>query len=177
MQRLNENIFHLYNKWKDGYVRKENSVNLMLNNLIDNFPYLKNDLKISENGKSVDIIGGVNIGGHAVFVVQDKYLINGKLPFPFGECKCDYYIESDLKSLDGSPKKVDGGFYCIRCKSITSLKGISEEISGDLDIVSTPITSLEYFPKYIGGNIEMDSRLEGEKIPDGVVIKGKIKYV
>lgn len=24
MNKLNENIFHLYNKWKDGYIRKEN---------------------------------------------------------------------------------------------------------------------------------------------------------
>ena len=177
MIKLNENIFHLYDKWKDGYIRKENSVNLKFNNLTDNFPYLKDDLKISENGKSVDIIRGAAIVGHSVFVVKDRYLIDGKLPFPFGECKCDYFIEGELKSLVGSPKKVDGDFYCIRCKSITSLEGISEEISGNLDIIGTPITSLEYFPKYIGGNVEMDSRLKGEKIPDGVVIKGVIKYM
>ena len=86
MNKLNENIFRQYSKWKTGYERKENSLQMRLNNFLSNE---RNRLyadvcHISEDGKHVDCDTDVYI--------FDEDLIDGKFPLPFGKIKGDFFV-------------------------------------------------------------------------------------
>ena len=83
MNKLNENIFHQYNKWKKNYIRKENSMQMRLNDFLSK----RNDRNadkyhISEDGKYVDCDETVTI--------TEKDLIDGKFPIPFGKVDGDF---------------------------------------------------------------------------------------
>ena len=54
MKSLNENIFHQYNKWKKNYVRKENSIEIKLNEFLSRNTVYIDYLSISEDGKCVN---------------------------------------------------------------------------------------------------------------------------
>ena len=85
MNKLNENIFHQYNKWKSGYVRKENSLQLRLQKFLDEYEDRHVDwYHISEDGKHVDC--DINV------YINDIDLIDGKFPFPFGKVKGDFFV-------------------------------------------------------------------------------------
>ena len=192
MKSLNENIFHQYNKWKKNYVRKENSIEIRVNEFLDGNPFYKDYISISEDGTRVNC--SVSI------VIYDEMLINGKFPFPFGEvdgnfvCSvCDELIslegapkeidgnfESDkcpkLTSLKGAPEKVGGDFDCSHCENLTSLEGAPKEVSEFFDCTYCPnLTSLEHLPKKIGGVLRVDERFRG-KIPSDVKIIMGIQY-
>ena len=77
MNKLNENIFHLYDKWKQGYKRKENSLQARLSNFLSTKKRHFDMYQISEDGKHVDCDEPI--------VISDSDLINGKFPFPFGK--------------------------------------------------------------------------------------------
>lgn len=148
MDKLNENIFHLYNNWKKGYVRKENSVKMKLQEFLANSKnytyktYNESDFTISEGGDKVD----VNI--------EDFQLTGNfeKLPFPIGKCKkltiaCCF----KLKSLEGCPDEVDE--CTIKwCNSLTSLKGAPKNVKYDFICKDNAILeSLDGCPKTVGG--------------------------
>ena len=149
MNKLNENIFHQYNKWKSGYVRKENSLQLRLQKFLDEYEDRNVDwYHISEDGKHVDC--DINV------YINDIDLIDGKFPFPFG--------------------KIKGEFGCWNCKSLISLEGAPKEVSGFFVFCGCEnLTSIEGLPKEIGGNLYIDKRFNG-KIPNDVTIVGEIKY-
>ena len=129
MEKLNENIFHQYNKWKTGYVRKENSLQMRLNNFLTHFnapkSYTKN-FSISEDGTCVNCTGDV--------FIYDENLINGKLPIPFGKVDGEFDCSGckELISLEGAPEEVDGDFLCFSCKSLKSFDGLPKKIGGYL---------------------------------------------
>ena len=137
MDKLNENIFHQYNKWKKGYERKENSLQMRLNDFLSNKKRNVDCYHISEDGKYVDCDESIVIG--------DSDLINGKFPFPFGKVKGDFGCWSceSLISLEGAPNEVGGDFDCRECDNLTSLKGSPKNISGFMDCSGCKITSLE----------------------------------
>ena len=166
MKQLNENIFQQYSKWKTGYVRKENSLQMRLNNFVSNYSEYESRLEISNDGK-INILGD--------FKLSEEMLIDGKFPFKFGKCigRFDCSFLSDLvslegapeevgktftcrncrslTSLEGAPKKVGGRFNCSYCKNLTSLKGAAEEVNGDfLCMGCEKITSLEGAPEEVG---------------------------
>lgn len=118
MRTLNENIFHQYNKWKQGYERKENSLEVKLSNFIST----NTDLyKISKDGKHVDVNGSL--------LLYDENLINGELPVPFGEVKQDCYIECpSLKSMKNAPKKIKGQLTFYNCPNLKSMDGYVDEV-------------------------------------------------
>ena len=193
MDKLNENIFHQYNKWKQGYERKENSIKIRLNDFLDRNPLYRDNLSISEDGKCVNCTGNI--------FIYDRDLINGKFPFPFGtvidgdfsclECK-------ELISLEGAPEKVEGCFSCKECPKLTSLVGAPKEVDGFFScgfcknlksLEGAPekvgrwfacagcdsLTSLEHLPKEIG-TLYVDKRFKG-KIPSDILArKYNIKY-
>ena len=159
MNKLNENIFHLYDKWKQGYVRKENSLQLRLQNFLDVYKVNKKSVfydkmpkcTISEDGQKVNVKGLVNI------LIRDEYLINGKLPIPFAEVKGIFNINGcdDLISLEGAPEKVGKNFLCDCCVNLTSLKGAPEKIGRRFDCsYCDKITSLEGAPEKVGGDFD-----------------------
>ena len=105
MNKLNENIFHQYNKWKQGYERKENSLQMRLNNFLSNEIDRNADkYHISEDGKYVDCDTDVYL--------YDLDLIDGKFPFPFG--------------------KINGHFNCANCENLKSLEGAPQKVKKDL---------------------------------------------
>ena len=112
MQRLNENIFHQYNKWKTGYIRKENSIKIRLNEFLDAHPSYKDYLSISEDGKRVNCSSSI--------FIYDIDLSNGRFPFPFGTVNGDFdcSVCSELISLEGAPEEVDKNFTCSECSSL-----------------------------------------------------------
>ena len=145
MNKLNENIFHQYNKWKENYVRKENSIKFKLNDFLDRHPKHKDTFSISEDGKCVNCSGSV--------FISDEDLINGKFPFPFGTVYGDFDCDSckELISLEGAPKEVGGSFWTYSCPNLTSLKGAPEKVDDDFTCGNCPnLTSLEGAPKEVG---------------------------
>ena len=157
MKTLNENIFHQYNKWKTGYVRKENSLQLRLQKFLDYYKVNKNSVfyckmpkcTISKDGRKVNVNGLVNI------LIHDEYLINGKLPFPFGDVKEIFNVNScdDLISLEGAPEKVGKSFFCECCHNLTSLKGAPKKVGRNFDCsYCDKLTSLEGAPEKVGGD-------------------------
>ena len=169
MNKLNENIFHQYNKWKKNYVRKENSIIFKLNDFLDRNPDYEDTLSISEDGKCVNCSGSI--------LLYNSMLINGKLPFPFGKingyfscCGCGELTSlegapeevkgsfncskcSNLTSLEGAPKKVGLDFSCIECSKLTSLKGAPKEVVRSFTCSRCPsLTSLEGAPEKVGGD-------------------------
>ena len=192
MKSLNENIFHQYNKWKNGYVRKENTIKIRLNEFLDKNPKYEDTLSISDNETFVNCSGSISI--------YDDYLIDGKLPFPFGkvdgnfDCSActelislegapkeviGYFVCSDcpnLISLEGAPKEVGGGFSCSYCGELTSLEGAPEKVGDVFNCSDCPnLTSLKYLPKEINGVLKVDKRFR-EKIPSDIKIIMGIQY-
>ena len=169
MNKLNENIFNQYNKWKKGYVRKENSLQMRLDNFLSNKH--SGVYRISEDGKHVDCDNTV--------IIWNSDLINGKLPFPFGKvkgtfkCTCKdlislegapkeiggnfkFYLCPNLTSLVGAPKEVGKSFSCNNCPKLTSLEGAPEKVGGDFSCQKTSIKSLEGAPINVGGDFICD---------------------
>ena len=166
MNKLNENIFHQYNKWKKGYERKENSLQLRLNNFLSDKANVEftDSCHISKDGKHIDFNTSITI--------RDVDLIDGKLPFPFG--KIDGYFDcaflDDLVSLEGAPEEVTGDFFCSNCPKLTSLEGAPEKVGGDFCTHLCPnLTSLEHLPKKIGGGLSVDKRFMG-KLPSDILV-------
>ena len=190
MDKLNENIITLYSKWKEGYVRKENSFELK----VRNFLYNRKDagiFEISKDGNHLNAIDDVKI--------FEEDILDGKLTVPFGEVKgafdCSYcssltslegapqkvkyfvcHCCGSLLSLVGAPKEVKHDFKFAYCKNLTSLEGAPEKVKGDFNCeYCRKLKSIEDLPKEIGGNLYINKKFKGE-IPDDVTIGGKIKY-
>ena len=73
----------------------------------------------------------------------------------FGKVKGNFYCVNckSLTSLKGVPKEVGGGFYCSRCNSLRSLEGAPKEVNGYFNCsYCTSLTSLEGIPKAVGRN-------------------------
>ena len=146
MNKLNENIFHQYNKWKTGYERKENSIQMRLSNFLSNeVNHLYVDYcHISKDGKHVDCGTDMRI--------LDEDLINGKFPFPFGKVKGHFTCDGckELISLEGAPKEVGKSFMCFSCPNLTSLKGAPEKVGGQFACSDcSNLTSLKGAPKEV----------------------------
>lgn len=186
MKQINENIFHQYNKWKTGYVRKENSLELKIKIFLDNYnvdaskySYFRNfpDMSVSEDGTKVNVKGNVRI--------TEKNTINGKLPFSFDKVEgiMSFSDNELISSFEGLPETVGGTFICSFCENLTSLKGAPEKIDGDFDCrgcknltsidTSTEevkgnflcfgcdsLTSVEGLPKKIGGYLVVDDEFK-----------------
>ena len=166
MNKLNENIFHQYNKWKKNYVRKENSIIFKLNDFLDKHPSYEDILSISEDGTSVNCSSSI--------VIYDGMLINGKFPFPFGTVIGHFNCSEceELISLEGAPKEVGGSFCCSNCPNLTSLVGAPEEVGGSFSCNNCPkLTSLEGAPEKVGRNFSCQKTsiksLEGAPINVG----------
>ena len=146
MNKLNENIFHLYNKWKSGYVRKENSLRMRLDKFTNEKDRHDDKYRISEDGKHVDCDESI--------VITDSDLINGKLPIPFGKVKGDFDCREckSLISLEGAPKEVDWSFWSYSCPNLTSIVGAPEKVGNDFECSECPIISLEGAPQIVKGD-------------------------
>lgn len=150
MDKLNENIITLYNKWKSGYVRKETDLEEKIKPMrewvekhfpeecYDNFSYYKD---------------GIIYNGD--FNMPDSSLIDGELPYPFIEITGYFSIYySSIKSFKNFPSIVGGDFLCEHCDLLTSLDGLPSKINGDIKIGYCPqITSIEkgILPKKVNG--------------------------
>ena len=182
MEKINENIINLYNKWKNGYTRKENSFELRVKDFLSNKGYV-NKYKISEDGKHLNVFGDVYIFNNDIH--------DGKLPVPFGKVDSFFNCSDcrNLTSLEGAPKKVGDGFNCNGCYSLTSLEGAPESVDGFFDcswcdniasLVGAPenvggsfycnrcdnLTSLKGAPKEVGVNFHCDGCPKLESIED-----------
>lgn len=89
--------------------------------------------------------------------ITDEDLVNGKLPFRFGEVDGDFicFFCHSLTSLEGCPEKVVGNFSCPWCDSLTSLEGSPKEVGGDFNCFHCKnLTTLFGCPEKIGGNVD-----------------------
>lgn len=72
----------------------------------------------------------------------------------------DYDVsDSAITSLDGLPQKIEGGCVLENNNQLTSLSGSENTtIGGSLYLVGCPIKNFEYFPKRVGGDLEIDGK-------------------
>ena len=148
MEIINENIIHLYNKWKEGYTRKENDTKINIKSFLSD----RDDIdifEISKDGKYLNI----NCDKYnTMFKLHDDDLLNGKIPVPFGICDGTFscYELTNLVSLEGSPRIVKGNFGCGFCNGLTSLVGAPEEVTSDCNVnYCNGLTSLVGAPKKV----------------------------
>ena len=156
MIELNENVILLYNKWKEGYVRKETEFEVMrewvesnfTNKLYnhDEFEYYKNGITYNHHSKSkfeADI--------HCL-VIRDRYLVDGKLPYQFISVSNSFKFKycSSLTSLENSPIDVGGNFYCMYCDNLKSLEGAPKNIEYSFECTNNhALESIEGIPEEI----------------------------
>ena len=156
MNKLNENIFRQYNKWKTGYVRKENSILFRINqflsvermsDIMDNKNIISDyTINCKDGNYSLDINIDEKDGDYddVCVYIYESDLINGELPFKFGEVNAGFYIDCDVKSLKNSPDFVKDKLSLHGCNSLTSLVGITQHVNGTLYLSGCKsITSLE----------------------------------
>ena len=89
-------------------------------------------------------------------IISDTDLINGKLPFKFGRVDKNFICMkcTSLTSLKGAPQEVGEDFDCRKCTSLASLEGVPQEVGGNFYCRNCPsLKSLEDAPKKIGGEI------------------------
>ena len=155
MKSLNENIFHQYNKWKTGYVRKENDVKIRMQTFIEEH-HIKNYSIITDKKKGIKYL---NVYDPLNTIrIHDEDLVNGKLPFKFGEISDGLmFLDCEtLISLEGAPKKIDKFINIQNCPNLTSLKGAPQEgVSMILLINCGKLVSLEGLPKIIDGRFSI----------------------
>ena len=145
MNKLNENIFHLYNRWKEGYVRKETS-------LEEKIKPMKEWAEKAFNEDDFDKMdfdpNGITVNG--MLLISSSELTD-EIPYPFVECESFTLLPStSIKSLKNCPKYVEE-FDCSACASLTSLEGAPEKSKITFscnDCIS--LTSLVGAPKEIG---------------------------
>ena len=84
-----------------------------------------------------------------------------------GDFECGY--NQLLTTLKGSPKRVNGGFFCY-FNALTSLEGAPSYVSGNFICTTNQLTSLKGAPEYVGGSFGCgDNRLTS--------LEGAPKYV
>lgn len=147
MNKLNENIFHQYNKWKSGYVRKETVIEKRIKEMTE---WVKEKFATREyniNDFEIDGIEGISYDGSFGLMIDDNMLVDGKLPYPFNKVSTPFifYYCKTLLSLENTPRFARG-ISIQNCPKITSLKGGPEYT----EIVSIrkcdSLTSLEGAP-------------------------------
>ena len=91
--------------------------------------------------RTIDVDGDVNL--------YRKNLT--KLPLKFNKVSGTFYCnDTQLTTLEGSPKEVGGGFYCFN-NQLTSLEGGPIKVGGEFYCSHNQLTSLEGGPKEVGG--------------------------
>ena len=92
-----------------------------------------------------------------------------------------FYFDSNksLNSLEGAPKEVGGDFYCYGCHSLKTLKGAPKEVGEDFSCINCEsLKSLEGAPKEVGGDFSCygcAGKFTIEDVKKISDVKGKIK--
>ena len=152
MYKINENIFHLYDKWKEGYVRKETALEEKIKPMKEwakkTFPTVFDKLSFSIDGIFAD----------CSILLYDNYLVNGEIPYPFIECTGDFiaFEVTQLVSLKNFPNIVGGSCNLYGCKQLASLEGAPKEVGGHFCCQHTSIESLKGAPINVGRNFLCD---------------------
>jgi hypothetical protein len=87
-----------------------------------------------------------------------EYLTDGSFVWTEVAGKFDCYRCTELKSLEGAPRKVGGGFGCMGCTSLVNLKGMPEFVGGLADFTwCKSLESLEGIAREIIGGLTIES--------------------
>lgn len=107
----------------EGNSRKEDSLEVLLNDFVSRHNRKENNYYIKDNK--------VNCS-HSILIYDDD-LVDGKFPFQFGEIDghFDCSICDTLVSLEGGPQIVFGIFNCSKCENLTSLEGCPQKVGKD----------------------------------------------
>ena len=171
MDKLNENIIHLYNKWKEGYTRKETALEEKIKQMRD---WAKGVFEPEQFDKMEFGIEGITV--NCSLEILDYILVGDEIPYPFLKStntfsvyggiislkNCPRYAEifdcgfcSNIASLEGAPEKVENDFNCQHCANLASLEGAPKYIGRDFSCNHcTSLTSLEEAPKKVGGEFD-----------------------
>ena len=146
------------------------TLNVYLESLLDDddvFYDPENDKKAIEDwiNNNYKIVGDLTISDDfvvdckgSVYVknISTTSLTNGL--FRWGNVSITFSCNgcSKLTSLEGSPKKVGGGFYCNNCKNLKSLEGSPEVVDGSFYCnVCNSLRTLEGAPKEVGWDFDL----------------------
>ena len=105
--------------------------------------------------ESIYITDGNVINSKSNITIRDTDLVDGKLPFKFGRVDGDFICMkcTSLTSLKGAPQEVGRNFICSECTSLTSLEGAPQKVGGDFYCSNcTSLTSLKGAPQEVGRN-------------------------
>ena len=169
MNKLNEDFTKLYKRWKGGYVRKEDKIDVKAVHKFIN----DNDMdenRVTINDTCVDYDGDVNI--------KNKDDLTFKFGRVSGFFDASYINLNDLKFM---PKYV-GKDFNISSNELKSFKGCPEEVAGKFTAVdSRELESLEGLPKHIGGDLLITTpntpgKFTEDDIPEGTVIDGAVRF-
>ena len=84
-----------------------------------------------------------------------EFLTNGAFQFGTVSGGVSYFKCRKLKSLLGSPKKVEKGFYCYSCTSLVSLEGAPREVGADFSCIDCEsLVSLAGAPEKVGRDFD-----------------------
>jgi hypothetical protein len=113
-------------------------------------PWTDQPLKFDE----YEVMSDLTVNVHASIRVNPRIrLPKGRFPLQFGQVTGNFSCNlSGLKSLVGSPSRVDGDFNC-RHNQLSTLEGAPREIGGDFSFDRNPLTSLEGFPQLVSGTV------------------------
>ncbi len=98
----------------------------------------------------------IDVNGNVSFWIGHKLKIPIKFNKVTGHFVINHGLNSELESLENSPREVGGTFNASNVK-LKSLKGSPDFIGGDFFCYNNNITTLEYFPSVVVGNIEIFS--------------------
>ena len=143
MEIINENIFHLYNKWKEGYVRKETALEEKIKPMME---WAKEAFEEEDFDKMDFDAEGITMNGK--LEIDDYCLVNGELPYPFVKCnKLQVMNNTHINTMKNFPMEVAGEFVC-RHTYISSLEGCPQKVGKHISLnFSKSLTSLKGLPK------------------------------
>lgn len=172
MSVINED-YKLYKTYKSGItiVGKTESGKLLINGA-GKIEFMNNTAKSLVN----DVFEWNEVDGEFICFKKNIESLEG---FPrkiynknINGCAININQCKNLKTLNGAPNSIFGGFYCILCNSLTTLDGAPEKVAGDFycgDCKS--LKSLKGAPKYLSGKFNCCNcgKLESlEGVPDKI---------
>lgn len=145
---INEHLWSgIIHRSETGEVRREDK------ELFDKVKEFLNN----RNHKDVDFVihSDGTVDFKAVVTICNDDLIDGKFPFKFGRVMGNFYAYGlKIKTLENSPREVDGNFVIYDNKDLHTLVGGPEIVHGNFAANGSGLHNLDGSPKVVDGNFE-----------------------
>lgn len=126
-----------------------NNSSSILDELQRNFEIYPIDSKIS-----INVDGSIDVDG-SVTVFNLRRLEHFKsIPVRFNKIAGTFFVKgANIQNTDGFPKYIGGDFILKDCPKLKEFTNSIDYIGGYVNVIRTKITTLEWMPSKVGGNI------------------------